>query len=502
MADKYIISKSKLTAIADAIRTKTGETGTLTADQMAEKISGIQTGDGDTALPKMLLSGSGGISELDTTSLNITGYRQYAFANINAIYSVKDDNISYIGDYAFNNCYNLSDVNFPKVQTLANSVFGSCYSLKTLSLPLCTSVGTLIFGDAPFENVSIGANATSQISVHNGAFNINNTGSRVITIGGESETSYVTLDTNWVNYATECIIYNCYEFYGSNNVTAFIFPKLYSNYVVPAYYGTAYGTPWYYFPAEYIDQVKAATNWSTVADKIRPLEDLILNRLTIVGTAPNVERTSATYKLAYNDGCYVRGTYKGVTWSVSSNVTIKESSDDSCTIEWANLKEGDTVTITATSTVNPAVTTTQTLTAKDIKQSIKVDTTQWVATGETPTGALTQIYKSDSGSYHVSNGASLAKVTFYGYTKLTVSVRSYAESDYDYVTVSDIDFSGTFSRSSAKILSTKGAQSSSEYTDHTFETDGDEHFFYVLYSKDNSEDNDDDRGYFYIKAGE
>ena len=37
----------KLTAIADAIRGKTGKTGALTLDQMAAEIAGIQTGGGD-----------------------------------------------------------------------------------------------------------------------------------------------------------------------------------------------------------------------------------------------------------------------------------------------------------------------------------------------------------------------------------------------------------------------------------------------------------------------
>lgn len=37
---------SALTAIADAIRAKTGKTGSLTLAQMATEISGIQTGGG------------------------------------------------------------------------------------------------------------------------------------------------------------------------------------------------------------------------------------------------------------------------------------------------------------------------------------------------------------------------------------------------------------------------------------------------------------------------
>ena len=509
MADKYIISKSKLTAIADAIRTKTGETGTLTADQMAEKITNIQTGD--TALTKLLLSGSGSMGAVDTTSLKLDCYRPNAFSVINGIYSAKDDNIYYIGDSAFANCHNLGKIDFPNVQTVSNSAFSNCGSLKTFSLPRCDHVNSYAFNNVPFKSATIGTNVISQISVKSGAFSTSDQGSRVITIGGESMSSNasVLLDSNWVNYATECIIYNCYAFYGSGNVTAFIFPKLHPTYKIE-YDGSIYNAPWYYFPAESVDQVKTATNWATIAARIRPLEDLTLNRLTITGGAPNTERTSATYKLAYNDGCYIRGTYKGVAWSVSSNVTIKASDDDSCTIEWANLKEGDTVTITAASTVNPAITTTQTLTAKTIKQSIKVDTTQWVATGEKPDGALTEIYKSDAGSYHIANGSSLAKITFTGYTKLTVSVRSWAEGSYDYVTVSPLDFAGEYTRGSSQfVTTTKGAQSETFNSDsmllnsdYTFETDGGEHFFYVLYSKDGSNDSNDDRGYFYIKSGE
>ena len=464
MSEKYIIDGTKLTAIADAVRSKTGETGSLTADQMAEKITNIQTGD--TALTKLLLNGSGSISTIDTTSLNLTSYRDNAFSGIYGIYSIKDENVTYIGKYAFAKCSNLGRVNLPKVETVSDYAFSDCGSLKTLSLPHCTSVGYYAFAGAPFENVC-----------------------------------YVSLDSDWVNFATECIIYNCYEFYGSENVTAFIFPSI-SYGTIPAYRANIAHASWYYLPAKYIDATKTTTNWATVADRIRPLEDLTLNRLKITGSDPNTLKASATYKLIYNDGCYVRGDYRGATWSVSGNATIKEQSDDACTIEYTNLSEGDTITLTATSKTNSSISVTKTLTAKEIRASVGVETTQWVGTGETPTGALTQIYKSDAGSYHVSNGASLAKVTFTGCTKLTLSVRSYAESNYDYVTVSDIDFSGEFTRNSASVLSTKGIQSSSEYTDHTFETDGGEHFFYVLYSKDSSGDNNDDRGYFYIKAGE
>ena len=59
------------------------------------------------------------------------------------------------------------------------------------------------------------------------------------------------------------------------------------------------------------------------------------------------------------------------------------------------------------------------------------------------------VYKSDVGSWHVSNGTSTCTVTVRGYSSVTVYLRSY----------------------------------------YTFE---------VLYSKDFSGNNNDDRGYFYI----
>ena len=45
MAEKGLISKSTLTAIADAIRAKTETSGTMLPSEMAAKIAGITTGD-------------------------------------------------------------------------------------------------------------------------------------------------------------------------------------------------------------------------------------------------------------------------------------------------------------------------------------------------------------------------------------------------------------------------------------------------------------------------
>lgn len=48
----YIIQGETLTSIADAIRAKTGETGAIAVTEMADKISGISAGSGET--PEMV----------------------------------------------------------------------------------------------------------------------------------------------------------------------------------------------------------------------------------------------------------------------------------------------------------------------------------------------------------------------------------------------------------------------------------------------------------------
>ena len=144
MSEKYIIDGTKLTAIADAVRSKTGETGSLTADQMAEKITNIQTRD--TALTKLLLSGDGSIGTVDTTPLNITSYRSNAFSGIYGLYSIKDENVTSVGEYAFAKCYNLGSVNLPKVETVSDYAFSDCSSLKKIIIPNhVTDIGDYAF---------------------------------------------------------------------------------------------------------------------------------------------------------------------------------------------------------------------------------------------------------------------------------------------------------------------------------------------------------------------
>lgn len=111
---------NKLTAIADAIRGKTGKTEEMTLDQMVTEIDGIQTGGGgDTTNEDMLLSGE------------LTDYT--------------NDRVKTIGNAVFYGNKTLVNVSFPNLESVTtNYVFEGCEKLKVINMPslrILTSAG-------------------------------------------------------------------------------------------------------------------------------------------------------------------------------------------------------------------------------------------------------------------------------------------------------------------------------------------------------------------------
>lgn len=106
------------------------------------------------------------------------------------------------------------------------------------------------------------------------------------------------------------------------------------------------------------------------------------------------------------------------------------------------------------------------------------------------------VYESYS-NYNVHSASAWMYIDIEGYTEFTIYVRSYAESNYDYVTVYNLD-----STSSAK-MTTKGNQQSgtsiSSYTPVTFSNIGEgSHRIAIEYKKDSSQNSNSDRGYVLI----
>ena len=105
------------------------------------------------------------------------------------------------------------------------------------------------------------------------------------------------------------------------------------------------------------------------------------------------------------------------------------------------------------------------------------------------------VYESYS-NYNVDSSEATMYIDIEGYTEFSIYVRSNAESNYDYVTVSELD-------SATQKMSTKGNQNSgtalSNYTKVTYTgIDGGSHRITVTYKKDGSQHSGTDRGYLII----
>lgn len=131
-----------------------------------------------------------------------------------------------------------------------------------------------------------------------------------------------------------------------------------------------------------------------------------------------------------------------------------------------------------------------------VYEQYSVTTTQW--SGSTSYGDLSSasteydFYESFS-NYGINNATATTYITIDGYIDFNFYVRSYGESCCDYVIVYDLD-----SETNTK-LTTANNPSSSTWNNVSFPNlDGGEHTIKVVYRKDSSVSNNDDRGYIAI----
>lgn len=374
-----------------------------------------------------------------------------AFYSCSALTSVDIPNATSVGTSAFGNCSALTTVDLLNVTKIGYGAFSGCSGLITIDLPNATSIDNAAFQDC---------SALTSVNFSN-----------IATIGAYAFQRDYALKTIFLRSKTMC---TCVRDPWVNSSTTI------------------------YVPESLINSYKAATYWSRYSDKFKTLESIKLSKISIIGSSKiNTYNgnTRGTYKVQYNDGV-VLPEQTGVTWSITGNATI--SKDGVVTLK--NASVGDKLTITATSTYNTSISASLTVSIVNVATSMTVDLNngQWVDSGTTIDGHT--VYKSDAGSYNINNGASTCTVTVKGYNTVTVYLRSYAEGNYDYAEVGPLD--GTVTRSNEivpSVLTTRGRQSATQYYSHTFETDdGNTHTFQVMYSKDASGSNDDDRGYFYV----
>lgn len=123
----------KLTAIADAIRGKTGKTEEMTLDQMATEIAVIEVGGENDVLLSII---DRSITEF--SSSEITKIGKSVFRGAEVLEKINAPNVKKIGGYAFEGCIALTGISFPLVTEVNESGFQGCTSLVDVNLPAFT----------------------------------------------------------------------------------------------------------------------------------------------------------------------------------------------------------------------------------------------------------------------------------------------------------------------------------------------------------------------------
>lgn len=201
----------KLSAIGNAIRSKTGGSDLLTLDEMPQEIQSIQTG-----------VGGGDSEEFDTVTITpatITSYetqssgviREYAFAYCMSLQSISCPNVTEIRQEAFAWCSSLAEVEFPSVTAVQTAVFQDCEGLVKADFGSVTSFSSAIFRRA--DNL---------------------------------ETLIIRTPTQVATAASTTILKDT---------------KIED------------GTGYIYVPQSLLEQYKVATNWATYASQFRAIED-------------------------------------------------------------------------------------------------------------------------------------------------------------------------------------------------------------------------------------
>lgn len=250
MANKSIISNSKLDAIAAAIAAKDGGTGAMTADQMATRIAAIPTGDIDG-----LLDGSPSFTELVTGAAKLPGALFYGDPYITRVVMTTDRQIT-INANAFLTASGLTEFSAPN--SLAIQMMDSAFAQ--------TSALTEMRGNFMF----VGYNCFSSsgikkfISTHNGSCNASY-------LGFASAINLELLDMagKWA-FGSSC-------FSSCANLKTIVLRDAAN--MSTLYRSTdlddCHADLAIYVPDALVASYQAATNWASYASKIHPLSEYV-----------------------------------------------------------------------------------------------------------------------------------------------------------------------------------------------------------------------------------
>ena len=213
----YIIDGAILTDIADAVRAKTGDTEPIIPEEMAAKLLNTE-GDYERGYAEGYEKGDSNMDGILTRRAT----------------TIRNDRITYLGMEVFRNYDSLAIADFPNVTSTGVNVFYACYALHTVNLPSLISISTNMFA---YSSLLKRLDFPSVESISGGAFS---GCARLVTLILRKADAVCTLA----------------------NVNAFTNTPI------------AKGTGLIYVPDNLVEQYKAATNWATYANQIKPISEL------------------------------------------------------------------------------------------------------------------------------------------------------------------------------------------------------------------------------------
>lgn len=213
----YIIDGAILTDIADAVREKTGTTDPIVPENMAEMLRNVE-GDYERGYAEGYEKGDSNMDGILTRRAT----------------TIRNNRITYLGIEVFRNYESLAVVDFPSVTSAGVNIFYACYALHTVNLPSLISISSNMFA---YSSLLKRLDFPSVESISGGAFS---GCSRLVTVILRKADTVCTLE----------------------NVSAFSGTSI------------AKGTGFVYVPDDLVEQYKAATNWSTYANQIKPISEL------------------------------------------------------------------------------------------------------------------------------------------------------------------------------------------------------------------------------------
>ena len=177
--EMYAVTGEALTDIANAIRSKTGDSAKLSLGEMADSIERLRCGDDTETIAK----------------LNAVIDR--------SIVEIRSD-ANEIGISAFYSCSRLTTADFPMATSIDGNAFRSCSQLTTADFPLATSIGSYAFHSCSKLN-ALALRSQSLCSLSNSnAFTSTPIykGAGYIYVPSSLLDSYKSA-TNWSTYATQ-----------------------------------------------------------------------------------------------------------------------------------------------------------------------------------------------------------------------------------------------------------------------------------------------------------